>query len=243
MVTIHRLGPIGPTTYACAQRGCQACLEQLLCFHEPLIHTMVQRQCRWGVDYVDLIQEGRLALWRAILRYDPTRGYAFSTYACAAILHQVWEAIDRAHRQRPLRGWALPVPEPPDELRDPAEQGEAAWLQTAVRAALGAACQRLPERLRAAVWAYGLDGHPAQLLAAVGAAYGCTGERARQWRQDALILLRLPAYSQTLRELCGFNTRPAYQRTQALSHTWLSRRRPARRTRRLRSRARPGGRA
>lgn len=249
MSTIHRPGPIGPTTYACAQRGCQACLEQLLCFHEPLIHTMIQRQCRWGVDYVDLVQEGRLALWRAILHYDPARGYAFSTYACTAILHQVWEAIEHAHRQRPLRGWALPVPEVPEAWGDPAEQIEAAWLRCAVRGALCEACQRLPERLRAAVWAYGLDGHPVQLLATVGATFGCTGERARQWRQDALVLLRLPAYSQTLRELCGFNTRPAYQRTQALSRVWLSRRQPLTRRSRARSRrtrscrSRPGGRA
>ncbi len=242
MATIHRPGPIGPTTYACAQRGCQACLEQLLCFHEPLIHTLVQRQCRWGVDYVDLVQEGRVALWRAILHYDPARGYAFSTYAGRAIEHQVWDAIACAHQQRPWRGWALPVPEVSDELRDPAEQVEAASLHRAVRAALGEACQRLPERLRAAVWAYGLDGHPAQFLAAVGAAFGCSGERARQWRQDALVLLRLPVYSQTLRELCGCNTRPAYQRTQALSRAWLSRRQPSARQAR-RTPVRQGGRA
>jgi RNA polymerase sigma factor (sigma-70 family) len=223
MDTIHPPGPIGPTTYACAQAGCRDCLEHLLRHHEPLIHIMVQRQCRWGIDYVDLVQEGRIALWRAICRYDPRRGSAFSTYACTAIQRQLWDVIERAHRERPWRGWALPVPEMPDAWRDPAEHVEAASLQSATREALNAACRRLPERLRAAIYALGLDGHPAQTLDAVGAAWGYTGERVRQWRQDALVLLRLPAYSSALREIGGFNTRPSYQRTQALSRAWLRR--------------------
>jgi hypothetical protein len=54
--TIHPPGPSGPITYACAQAGCRDCLERLLREHEPLIHLMVRRQCRWGIDYVDLVQ-------------------------------------------------------------------------------------------------------------------------------------------------------------------------------------------
>jgi DNA-directed RNA polymerase sigma subunit (sigma70/sigma32) len=31
--------------------------------------------------YEEVVQEGRIGLWRALLRYDPARGAAFSTYA------------------------------------------------------------------------------------------------------------------------------------------------------------------
>jgi DNA-directed RNA polymerase sigma subunit (sigma70/sigma32) len=33
-----------------------------------------------GIDYADLGQEGCIGLWLAILHYDATWGYAFSTY-------------------------------------------------------------------------------------------------------------------------------------------------------------------
>lgn len=223
MATIHRPGPIGPPTYVCAQSGCADCLEHLLRHHEPLVHLMVQRQCRWGPEYVDLVQEGRIALWRAILHYDPTRGYAFSTYAGTAIQYRVWRVLARFNEKRRRVAKVQAALEAPEAVPDPADQVAAAGLAAQIRDALNAACRRLPERLRPAIYAYGLDGQPAQTLKAVGAALGYTGERVRQWRQDALVLLRLPAYSAGLRELCGLNTRASCQRTQALSRKWLRR--------------------
>jgi len=218
--------------YVCAQSGCADCLEHLLRYHEPLAHLMVQRQCRWGPEYVDLVQERRIALWHAIRHYDPARGYAFSTYACTAIQHRVWRVLARFNAKRRRAEKAQTALETPEAVPDPANQVEAAWLEAQIRDALYAACRRLPARLRQAVYAYGLDGHPEQTLKAVGAALGYTGERVRQWRQDALVMLRLPAYSAALRELCGHNTRRAYQRAQALSRRWLRRLHPqARRTR------------
>jgi RNA polymerase sigma factor (sigma-70 family) len=220
------------------------CLEQLLGYHERLIHVIVQRQCRWGVDYADLVQEGRIALWQAICHYDAQRGYAFSTYAYAAIEHRLWRVLARARRHRLVGQPALPASLVPAEAHDPAEQVAARFLAGATRAALSAACRGLPERLRQAVWAWGVDGHAAQTLKALGRRYGVTGERARQWRQDALVLLRLPAYSGRLRSVCGQDTRAAYRRMEALSRAWLGRRHACTGTRKPRTRRAPqGGRA
>jgi DNA-directed RNA polymerase sigma subunit (sigma70/sigma32) len=74
---------LGVTNFACAQAGCPDCLEILLRENDGLIHSVVQRQRIAGIEYEELIQEGRIALWQSILHFDPGRGYAFSTYAWA----------------------------------------------------------------------------------------------------------------------------------------------------------------
>jgi RNA polymerase sigma factor (sigma-70 family) len=164
-----------------------------------------------------LCHEGQIALWQAILHYDPARQTAFSTYAVAAVRHRLWDVTARARRPQ---GY-LPATAAPD----PAACAEAAWQRRAVRAALAEALAGLPEKhYHVIVAAYGLESQPPLSLAAIGRRYGVSRERVRQWRNDALVLLRLPALSGRLRRLCEQNDKAAYQRAQALNQAWLRRR-------------------
>jgi RNA polymerase sigma factor (sigma-70 family) len=44
------------------------------------------RKMKWqGVDTLDLVQEGNIALLRAVDAYDPKRGFSFASFACTAI--------------------------------------------------------------------------------------------------------------------------------------------------------------
>jgi RNA polymerase sigma factor (sigma-70 family) len=218
MSSVHRPAPEGPMLYACAQTGCQACVERLLRQHAGLVHWVIRRTGGGDLPYGELLHEGQIALWQALRRYDPTRGLAFATYAVPAIRHRLWATVAQA--QCPQGYQALPA------APDPAAAAAQAWQRQAVRAALQELLACLPERsYHIIVAAYGLDGQPPLSLAAIGRLYGLSRERIRQIRNDALVLLRLPALSGRLRRLCDQSDRAAYQRAQALNRAWLGRRR------------------
>jgi RNA polymerase sigma factor (sigma-70 family) len=218
-----------------------------------LIHFLLQRQTSGGVAYDDLVQEGRIALWRAVLGFDPQRGVAFSTYAGTAIERRIWQVVARARRHRTGSGpyltgtdtgtaavWQSPkhsgeglrrcTPQPRGWLPlDQADQLEAvadAWHQAQVHTALLEAVAHLPDRLQAIILAhYGLDGQAPGTWQALGQRFGVTKARIGQLHQDALVLLRLPVFSARLRRLCGQDSRAAYARSVALSRTWQQRKR------------------
>lgn len=222
MASLPHPRPNDQTAFLCAQSGCAACLDHLLRAHKGLIVAVVRQQYGGDLPYADLIQEGRIALWQAILHYEPERGFAFSTYAWRAIQRRIWSAVART--QRP-QGYPMSTAPP-----DPLAQVEAAAQQTAIRWALQEAMRYLPQRLYEVLTVvYGLDGQPPRSMAALARDYGVTRECVRQWRNDALVLLRLPALSSALRRLCERNDRQGYRQAEALNRAWLRQRRGGRR--------------
>jgi RNA polymerase sigma factor (sigma-70 family) len=218
MCIVHPLPVEGPAAFGCAQAGCRACLDRLMRQHEGLVHHILRRQVSGTAAYDDVLQEGRIALWQAILHFDAQRGVAFSTYAGAAIRYRIWDTAQQ--------GDGLIVEWPVDGVSDPLEAIDEALWHTAVRAGLIEAVSRLPERLRQVMTAaYGLDGQPPCTLAAIGRHFGVTREMARYWRNNGLVLLRLPAFSAQLRQLCDQDRRTAYMRSQTLTRIWLRGRR------------------
>lgn len=218
MFIIHPFPSDGPVAFTCAQAGCRVCLDALMRQHEGLVHHILRRQVCGDVAYDDLLQEGRIGLWQAILHFDPQRGVAFSTYAGVAIQRRIWRAAKRTDcpQGEPL-GASLP---------DVWELAEANVWWAEVRTALVEAVSRLPERLRQVITAaYGLDGQPPRTLAAIGRHLGVTKEMARYWRNNGLVLLRLSSFSDRLRQIYGQGSRPAYARSQALTRAWLRGRR------------------
>jgi len=218
MSIVHPLDPTGPAIFRCAQAGCTECMARLLRQHEGLVHAVLRRQACGDAAYADLLQEGRLGLWQAVLHFDPARGVAFSTYAWVAIERRVWRGVARG-RDQPA-GWEGGVP------AEPEAEVEAVWQQAQVRVALREALRHLPERLRRVLLAaYGLRGEAPRSLAAIGREYGVSRERVRQWRNEALVLLRLPAVSGRLRRVCGQDDRAAYQQADRLNRAWRKSRR------------------
>ena len=112
MCIVQEKADFGPAAFICAQSGCRGCQDRLVCNHEGLVHAVIRRSWVGSTTYEDLLQEGRIALWRAICGFDVTCGRAFSTYAWPIIEHQVWRAIQQEERRRRAR--PLPWAEPPD---------------------------------------------------------------------------------------------------------------------------------
>jgi RNA polymerase sigma factor (sigma-70 family) len=213
MSIVQRRDSDHPADIGCAQEGCKACLETLLQQHEPLIHFIVRRQCPGRADYADLIQEGRIGLWLAILRYEPERGYAFSSFAGKAIRNRVWNAVKQAGK---VEGWLEP-----QRAGDSLVAILAAWQEEQLHQALEEELGCLPESLREVIeLAYGLDGQPAMNLAAIGRQLGLTRERVRQKRNEALGWLGLPAFSMRLRSLYEQDSRSIYRQARRQHDDW-----------------------
>ena len=207
--------------YEQAQRGCQASLNLLLERHEPLVVYAAKRQNLGDLAFDEAVQGGRLGLWKAILGFEPRRGYQFSTYAYPAIVHAIWQAVkvhcrenQRAHSTRTwvvfFRHW---------ETGPAQRQGE-----EEVWACLQGMVRRLPERLQEVMKGrYGLDGQASQTLLELGVKWGISGERVRQLQVEALVRLRQPALSQELRTLLRRHSQREYEWAEELAQAWLRR--------------------
>jgi RNA polymerase sigma factor FliA len=74
-------------------------LEELVCFYLYLVELWVKRISRnahW-VDQEDLTQEGVIGLIKAVKKFDPDRGFEFSTYAQYRIREAIFDSPELTH--------------------------------------------------------------------------------------------------------------------------------------------------
>ncbi|MEM8781961.1 MAG: sigma-70 family RNA polymerase sigma factor [Planctomycetota bacterium] len=67
-------------------RKARAYREQIAGLNLALVLAMAKRVRGFDNDFTEMISEGNMALLRSVDKFDITRGFKFSTYACRAIL-------------------------------------------------------------------------------------------------------------------------------------------------------------
>ena len=86
-----------------ATPGLRPCVEELVVRFEPLARSVARRYHARGEPLDDLTQVAMVGLLKAIDRFDPARGFAFSSYATPTMLGE----LKRYFRDS---GWAVHVP-------------------------------------------------------------------------------------------------------------------------------------
>ncbi len=76
-----------------AQQGDQAARERMIVCNLRLVVKIARRYMYRGLELADLIEEGNLGLLRAVEKFDPERGFRFSTYGTWWIRQTIERAL------------------------------------------------------------------------------------------------------------------------------------------------------
>lgn len=96
-----------------AKRGDRRAKKRIMELNLRLVVPIAKKYHRTGTDLMDLIEEGNLGLLHAIDKFDPKKGYRFSTYASYWIEQSIRRAIEEQsktirippHAWEALRKW------------------------------------------------------------------------------------------------------------------------------------------
>lgn len=96
-----------------AKKGDRKAKKRIIEMNLRLVVPIAKKYYRTGVDFLDLIEEGNLGLMHAVDKFDPQRGFRFSTYAAYWIEQAVRRAYDEQsktirippHALEALRKW------------------------------------------------------------------------------------------------------------------------------------------
>lgn len=164
----------------------------------PLVLAMAKRTKITSVDPADMVSEGNLALLRSVDKFDCSRGFKFSTYACRSILKAFSRVATRTAR---YRGYFPTEFDPTLERSDFSEERRRdveGDCMRELRTIIGQNLADLSDIERQVIVArFAInetaekdDEQKAKTLEQVGELIGVTKERVRQIQNKALTKLR-----------------------------------------------------
>ncbi|MCE5277107.1 MAG: sigma-70 family RNA polymerase sigma factor [Planctomycetaceae bacterium] len=166
---------------------------QIIHANLALVPVMAQRAINRGVDFDDLLSEGYLAVMRCVEKFDVSRGYKFSTYACRSIL----ASFSRLQRKaRTVRKYIIcefdPEFEGSDHPQTVHDQQHTDAIETVREVLTGNSANLNPAELQVIQKRFPMTGpEKGQTLAQVGSILGLSPESVRQIEKRSLAKIRL----------------------------------------------------
>lgn len=83
-----------------AAKGNEAAVESLIQDYKELVKSKASLYFMFGADRDDIVQEGMIGIFKAIMNYNPEKGASFKTFADICVNRQIITAIKTAGRQK-----------------------------------------------------------------------------------------------------------------------------------------------
>jgi len=83
-----------------SREGDKIALDILMRRYKPLVKSKAKIYFLIGGDLEDLIQEGMIGLFKAVLDFNPGKGIVFASFASLCVVRQIQTAIKAASRQK-----------------------------------------------------------------------------------------------------------------------------------------------
>lgn len=167
--------------------------ESIASSNMALVLSMAKRAKVPNVEFSEMISEGNMALLRAVDKFNVSRGFKFSTYACRAIIKSFNRLAGKTGRYRQH----FPVEFDPDMEKSDfdikkhqMQRDESLGSLHDILASNSARLSNLEMKIVNARFALGTEAHKGKTLAEVGKLVGLTNERVRQIQNLAMDKIR-----------------------------------------------------
>ncbi len=102
-----------------AQNGSAEAVNSLLQGYKSLVNKIARSYFLIGGDMEDIVQEGMIGLYKAIINFSPNKHASFKTFASLCIKHQIQTAVKVASSEKNMMlSTALPIAEQIREEED-----------------------------------------------------------------------------------------------------------------------------